>query len=69
MALFEKIKNLESKATLELVNALNFYKKKKINNQQWKYFCHWNNVWYTTFLAKLNYSVISFEPGKKIIIY
>ena len=29
-----KNKNLESKATLELVNTLNFYKKKKILNQQ-----------------------------------
>ena len=29
-----KNKNWKSKATLELVNALNFYKKKSKNNQQ-----------------------------------
>ena len=63
-----KNKNWESKATLELVNALNFYKKKKSisNNENIFIIDIGANIgWYTTFLAKLHYSVISFEPGKK----
>ena len=57
---------------LEIVNALNFYKKKKsvINNENIFVIDICANIgWYTKFLAKLHYSVISFESGKKIIIY
>ena len=61
-------KNWESSETFELIKALNFYKKKiNISNNE-EILCidvGANIGWYTTILAKLGYSVISFEPGKR----
>ena len=66
-SIISKNKNWEPTATVEIIKALNYFSKKKnIKNEDIYILDLGANIgWYSFFLGKYGYKVISFEPSKR----